>query len=162
MQFCINLLTASCSCDARIGVCQTYIVWAAHPSWPIHPTFTHPKTLFTPVKISLLHFIHDIKFHVNTFCSKTWKLTIMYCHMVTVALRGSRKYMYMYMHMYCSSFQGSLNFCSVTFYISSQNVDEQGHLFIVLWTIYVWNKVILRRLTIVKPFCSTFFHTFTC
>jgi hypothetical protein len=33
----------------------------------------------------------DIKVEINPFCAKTLKLTIMWCHMATMALRGRKE-----------------------------------------------------------------------
>jgi hypothetical protein len=43
-----NPLSATCSCDARIGGCRQY-------GLPILLTSTNQKTLFAPVNLSLMH-----------------------------------------------------------------------------------------------------------
>ena len=45
-------------------------------------------TLFIPGNLLLMHFIQDIQGLMNPFCAKTLKLTVMWCHMETMALRG--------------------------------------------------------------------------
>jgi hypothetical protein len=55
-----------------------------------HPYVQHPpiKSHFTPVNLSLMHFTQDIQAPMNHFCTNTVKLTIFWCHMVTMARRG--------------------------------------------------------------------------
>jgi hypothetical protein len=77
----INPLSASCSCDARIGGCHQNGLRGTQP------TSTNQKTIFTPVDLSLMHFIQNIQIPMNPFCAKTLKLTITWYHMTTMALR---------------------------------------------------------------------------
>ena len=81
----VTPLSDSSSCDARMGGFRPNGLRGATYT---HPTSTHQKTLLTPVNLSLLHFTQDIPVPMNTFCAKTLKLTIMWCHMVTIALKG--------------------------------------------------------------------------
>jgi hypothetical protein len=62
--------------------------WAARPSQPIHLTSTNQKTLFAAFILSLMDFHQYIQVPMNPFWAKTIKLTIMWCHMATMALRG--------------------------------------------------------------------------
>ena len=72
----MRLCFSSCYCDARIGGCHTYGL-----------TSTHQNTLFTSVNPSLMQYTQDIYAPKNPFCAKLWKPTIMWCHMMNVALR---------------------------------------------------------------------------
>jgi hypothetical protein len=81
-----NPLSASCSWDAKIGGCRQYgllvprspfsrhppIEWHSLPQWTSH--------CYIPSKI--------FKFQWTLSVPKTWKLTIMWRHMATMALRG--------------------------------------------------------------------------
>ena len=62
--------------------------WAARPSQLFQRTPTDQTTPFAIINISLLHFTENIQVQINPFCAKTLTLTIMWCHMMTMALRG--------------------------------------------------------------------------
>jgi hypothetical protein len=83
----INPLSSSCSCDARIDECQQNGLLV--PPQPIQPTSTNQKRLFAPVNLSLVHFIQGYPNSDEPFlCQQKMKLTTMWCHMATMALRG--------------------------------------------------------------------------
>jgi hypothetical protein len=50
-------------------------------------TSTHRDTLSTPFNFSLLHYTQDIK-SSNPFCSKSWNITKIGCHRMTMALKA--------------------------------------------------------------------------
>jgi hypothetical protein len=104
--------------------------WAAHPSQPIQPTSTNQKTLFAPVNLSLMHFIKNIQVQMNPFCAKTLKLTIMWCHMATMALRGLNHIIAPIESISCWSLFYSVT--SLTYVIASSHMptllfDLHGH-----------------------------------
>ena len=80
----VNPPGGSCSCDARMDGCRVYGLLISH----IRPSSTHHMMLFTPVNFALLHSTQDIKEHVNPFCAQVLHPYIIWCHRMTVALRG--------------------------------------------------------------------------
>jgi hypothetical protein len=68
-QWCtaIKPLSASCSCNARIGGCRQN---GLRGTADIHP---NQKTLFAPVNLSLMYFTHNIQIPMNPFCVKNFK-----------------------------------------------------------------------------------------
>ena len=57
--------------------------FAAHTS-----TSSPQKALFIPVNPSLMHVTQDIKLQMKLFCAKGSKLSLVWCHMATMAPRG--------------------------------------------------------------------------
>ena len=81
---CIDVQTVTAALHGQAAiVMQGLADVGGMGSQPICLTSTHEKTLFTPVKLSLMHFTHDRQLPINPLCAKTLKLTTVLCHMVS-------------------------------------------------------------------------------
>ena len=79
---CVTSLSASCSCDARIGgFWQNGLLIASSP-------FSQHPLMFAPVNLSLLQFTQDIKAYIDSFTGKYVKFTIIWCLKSPMALKG--------------------------------------------------------------------------
>ena len=69
------VMSASCSCGYLYVWAVREKIYGIHPLQPICLIFTHQKTLFTPVNISLMHFSQILQVPMNPFLYFTYNFT---------------------------------------------------------------------------------------
>ena len=95
-----NPLSASCSWDARIGGCRENRLLVPRSPFSRHPLIDrHSLPQWTS------HWCispKTIKLQWTLYVPKTWKLTIMWCHMATTALRGLMCHILILINVHCA------------------------------------------------------------
>ena len=97
-----NPLSASYCCDARMGGCLTYGLRGMISRYIRRPPI---KRHLSPQLTSHISISTRIsKFQWSPFCAESLWLTIIWCHLLTMSLRGLKSDRHSRAHGYCSFF----------------------------------------------------------